>query len=108
MSWLYLIIAIAFEIVGTSALKMSDGFTRLWPSVVVVGCYLAAFVLLAQSLRTIEVGIAYAIWSAVGTAAIAVVGILVFGESASLYKLGGIALIMAGVISLHMAEGAAH
>ena len=67
MSWLYLAVAILFEIVGTSAMKMSDGMTRAGPAAVVVLCYGVAFVLLAQALRTIEVGIAYAIWSAAGT-----------------------------------------
>jgi len=105
MSWVYLTVAILFEIVGTSAMKMSDGMTRLWPAVVVVLCYSAAFTLLAQALRTIEVGIAYAIWSAAGTAAIAAIGVLVFGESLSLMKVAGIALIVAGVISLHVANG---
>lgn len=105
MSWVYLTVAILFEIVGTSAMKMSDGMSRLWPAVVVVLCYSAAFTLLAQALRTIEVGIAYAIWSAAGTAAIAAIGVLVFGESLSLMKVAGIALIVAGVISLHVANG---
>lgn len=105
MSWVYLTVAILFEIVGTSAMKMSDGMTRLWPAVVVVLCYSAAFTLLAQALRTIEVGIAYAIWSAAGTAAIAAIGVLVFGESLSLMKVAGIALIVAGVVSLHLAGG---
>ncbi|WP_372398203.1 multidrug efflux SMR transporter [Azospirillum sp. HJ39] len=107
MSWLYLAVAILFEIVGTSAMKMSDGMTRAGPAAVVVLCYGVAFVLLAQALRTIEVGIAYAIWSAAGTAAIAAIGVVVFGESLSLLKVAGIALIVAGVASLHAANGAA-
>ncbi len=105
MSWFYLVVAIVFEIVGTSAMKMSDGMTRLWPALVVVACYGAAFTLLAQALKTIEVGIAYAIWSAAGTAAIAAIGVFVFGESLSALKVAGIALIVAGVVSLHMAGG---
>ncbi len=105
MSWFYLTVAVLFEVVGTSAMKMSDGMTRLWPAVVVVLCYSAAFSLLAQALRTIEVGIAYAIWSAAGTAVIAAIGVLVFGESLSVMKVAGIALIVAGVVSLHMAGG---
>lgn len=105
MGWLYLTIAILFEIVGTTALKLSDGMTRLVPAVIVVVCYGVAFVMLAWTLKTIEVGIAYAIWAAVGTAVIAVVGILLFGESVSPLKLAGLALIIAGVVSLHMAEG---
>ncbi|AWU92899.1 DMT family transporter [Azospirillum ramasamyi] len=107
MSWLYLGVAILFEIVGTSAMKMSDGMTRLVPAAVVVLCYGVAFLLLAKALRTIEVGIAYAIWSAAGTAAIAAIGVFVFGESLTVMKVVGIGLIVAGVISLHVANGAA-
>lgn len=105
MGWLYLAVAILFEIVGTTALKLSDGMTRLVPAAAVVVCYAVAFVMLAWTLKTIEVGIAYAIWAAVGTSVIAVVGILLFGESVSPLKLAGLALIVAGVVSLHMAEG---
>ncbi|MCW2237929.1 DMT family transporter [Azospirillum canadense] len=107
MSWLYLTVAIAFEIVGTVSMKMSEGMTRLWPSVAVVACYVVAFAMLAQALKEIEVGVAYAIWSAVGTATIAAIGIWVFGEQASLLKLAGILLIVAGVVSLRMAGGGA-
>ncbi|HEY0837511.1 MAG TPA: multidrug efflux SMR transporter [Azospirillum sp.] len=107
MGWVYLSIAIAFEIVGTTAMKMSDGMTRLWPGAVVVLCYIVAFAMLAQALRTIEVGIAYAVWSAVGTAVIAIIGIALFGESVSPLKLAGLALIVAGVVSLRLAEGGA-
>lgn len=107
MSWLYLVVAILFEVVGTSAMKMSDGMTRLGPAAAVVVCYGIAFVLLAQALRSIEVGIAYAIWSAAGTAAIAAIGVFVFGESLTVAKVVGILLIVAGVISLHVANGTA-
>lgn len=107
MSWLYLVVAILFEVVGTSAMKMSEGMTRLGPAAVVVVCYGIAFLLLAKALRTMEVGIAYAIWSATGTAAIAAIGVFVFGESLTVMKVVGILLIVAGVISLHMASGPA-
>ncbi|BAI73206.1 small multidrug resistance protein [Azospirillum sp. B510] len=105
MSWLYLGVAILFEVVGTSAMKMSDGMTRLAPAAVVVVCYGVAFLLLAKALRGMEVGIAYAIWSATGTAAIAAIGVFVFGESLTVMKMVGIALIVAGVVSLHIASG---
>lgn len=107
MSWLYLVVAILFEVVGTSAMKMSEGMTRLGPAAVVVVCYGIAFLLLAKALRSMEVGIAYAIWSATGTAAIAAIGVFVFGESLTVMKVVGILLIVAGVISLHMASGPA-
>ncbi|HYD69326.1 multidrug efflux SMR transporter [Azospirillum sp.] len=107
MGWIYLSVAIVFEIVGTTAMKMSDGMTRLGPGVTVVACYAVAFAMLAQALKTMEVGIAYAVWSAVGTAVVAVIGVALFGESASPMKLAGIALIVAGVVSLRLAESGA-
>lgn len=106
MGWLYLTVAILFEVAGTTALKLSDGMTKLWPSAGVVVGYGIAFTLLALALRTVEVGIAYAVWAAAGTAIIAVLGILVFGESASALKLVGLALIVAGVVALNAAGGA--
>jgi len=104
MGWIYLSVAIAFEIVGTTAMKLSDGMTRLWPAAAVVVCYGVSFALLAQALRSIEVGVAYAVWSAVGTMAIAGIGIALFGESVGPLKLAGIALIVAGVVSLRLAD----
>jgi small multidrug resistance pump len=104
MGWVYLSVAIGFEIAGTTAMKMSDGMTRLWPALVVVACYGVSFTLMAWALRSIEVVVAYAVWSAIGTMAIAVIGILVFGESVGMLKLLGIALIVAGVVSLRLAD----
>ncbi|MEW1724210.1 multidrug efflux SMR transporter [Streptomyces sp. NPDC093109] len=98
--------AIAAEVAGTTAMKYSEGFTRLWPSVLTVGGYLVAFGLLAQTLKTLSIGSAYAIWSGAGTAAIAVIGMLFMGESASPAKLAGIALVIAGVAVLNL--GGAH
>ncbi len=102
MGWVYLSVAIGFEIAGTTAMKLSDGMTRLWPAVAVVACYGVSFTLLAWALRTVEVGVAYAVWSAAGTMAIAAIGIMMFGESAGMLKLLGIALIVAGVVSLRL------
>ncbi|MDX3851536.1 multidrug efflux SMR transporter [Streptomyces sp. AK02-01A] len=98
--------AIAAEVAGTTAMKYSEGFTRLWPSLGTVAGYLLAFTLLAQTLKTLSVGTAYAIWAGTGTAAIAVIGILFMGESAGLVKLAGIVLVIAGVIVLNL--GGAH
>ncbi len=80
MPWVYLVIAIAAETVGTSALKLSDGFTRLLPSVVTVLAYAVSFFMLAQVLKVIPVGVAYAIWSGVGVVFIALIGWLVFSQ----------------------------
>ncbi|WP_297614909.1 multidrug efflux SMR transporter [uncultured Roseicyclus sp.] len=108
MPWLYLAIAIAGEIIGTTALKASDGFTRLGPSVLVVAGYGIAFFMLAQVLRTIPLGIAYAIWSGVGVAAVTVIGWAMYGQRLDLPALLGIGLIVAGVVVLNIWSGATH
>ncbi len=100
--WLFLGGAIASEVLATSALKASDGFQRFWPSVVVVAGYGAAFWLLSLTLRTIPIGIAYAIWSGVGVALITAVGRLVYGQRLDAPALVGIALIVAGVAVLNV------
>ncbi|MFK4225637.1 DMT family transporter [Streptomyces sp. NPDC019890] len=98
--------AIAAEVAGTTAMKYSEGFTRLWPSLLTVAGYVLAFSLLAQTLKTLSVGTAYAIWAGAGTAAIAAIGMVFMGESTSLAKITGIALVIAGVVVLNM--GGAH
>jgi small multidrug resistance pump len=98
MSYIYLGIAILSEVVATSALKASNEFTRLLPSVVVVLGYAVAFYFLSLTLRTIPVGIAYAIWSGVGIVLIALVGLLWFGQTLDLPAIVGMGLIVAGVI----------
>jgi small multidrug resistance pump len=103
-AWIMLAIAITAEIIATSALKISDGFTRLWPSVAVVIGYGISFWMLSQVLRTLEVGIVYAVWSGVGLAAIAVIGVVWFGETVTLMKLGGLAAILVGVILLNLSS----
>ena len=102
--WIMLTIAILLELSGTTCLKLSHGFTRLLPSVGVVFFYLGSFYLMAQSLKTLEVGIVYAIWSGVGTALIAVVGILAFGESVTAFKILGLLLIIGGTFLLRVAS----
>ena len=108
MPWLYLAIAIAGEIIGTTALKASDGVTRLGPSVLVVAGYGIAFFMLAQVLRTTPLGIAYAIWSGVGVAAVTVIGWAMYGQRLDLTALLGIGLIVAGVVVLNIWSGATH
>ncbi|MGF7122831.1 DMT family transporter [Rhodococcus sp. AG1013] len=91
--------AIACEVVATLSLKAADGFSRLAPSVIVVIGYAMAFALLGFALqRGLDVGVGYAIWSAVGTTVVALLGVLVFRESLSLTAIAGIALIIAGVV----------
>jgi small multidrug resistance pump len=99
VAWLAL--AIGTEVVATTALKASDGFSRLgWGAVVVVG-YGVSFYALSITLKSIPLGVVYAIWSGVGTAAIVVIGYLVFGEVLSFVKLAGIGLIVIGVAMLN-------
>jgi small multidrug resistance pump len=102
MAYLLLAGAILAEVFGTTAMKASDGFTRLWPTVATAVGYVISFALLAQCLRTVAVGAAYAIWSAAGTALIVAIGIVFFGESVSLPRLFGVLLIIVGVALVYL------
>jgi small multidrug resistance pump len=102
MGYVTLSAAILAEVLGTTAMKYSDGFSRLWPSLGTAIGYAVAFLLLAQTLRTMEVGIAYAIWAGVGTPAIAAIGILFIGETVTVAKIVGILLVIVGVIVLNL------
>ncbi|GAY10258.1 multidrug efflux SMR transporter [Pseudonocardia sp. N23] len=102
VAWGWLLGAIATEIVATTSLKLSEGFTRPVPSIVVVVGYVAAFACLSQALRTFEVGTAYALWSGIGTAAVVLVGVLFLGEGISPAKVGGVVLVIAGVVLLNL------
>jgi small multidrug resistance pump len=109
MNWLYLAIAIVAEVTATSALKAAEGFTRLVPSLVVVAGYLIAFYFLSLSLRTIPVGIAYAVWSGVGIALVSLIGWMVYGQSLDAPAIAGLALIVSGVILLNgLSKSVAH
>jgi small multidrug resistance pump len=99
-AYTYLALAIAAELVGTAALKASDGATRLLPSLVVVVGYLGAFYLLSLALRDLPVGLVYAVWSGVGIVGAAGVGIAVFDEQVDLAGVVGVALIVVGVAVL--------
>jgi small multidrug resistance pump len=105
VGWLTLAGAIAFEIAGTTCLKLSDGLSRLVPSLGVFVLYGASFACLALTLKRLELGIAYAIWSGLGTAVIAAIGIVWFREPVSALKLASLALVIAGVVGLNLAEG---
>lgn len=109
MNWLYLTIAILSEVVATSALKASAGFSRLYPSVLVVVGYGLAFYFLSLTLRTIPVGIAYAVWSGVGVVLVCLVGWVVYGQKLDGAAALGIALIVAGVLVMNVfSKAAAH
>jgi small multidrug resistance pump len=105
--WFVLVAAIAAEVAGTTCLKLSDGFSRLVPSLGVVVLYMLSFVFLAWVLKTIDLGVAYAIWAGLGTALVAAVGFLAFGEAISAVRLVSIGLIIVGVVGLQL-SGAVH
>ncbi|MGV1789477.1 QacE family quaternary ammonium compound efflux SMR transporter [Rhizobium lusitanum] len=97
-----LLVAIVLEVVGTTALQMSQQFTRLGPTVVLVVCYAAAFYCLSVTLRVIPVGIAYAIWSALGIVLISIVGVVLFRQKLDLAAIIGLALIIVGVLVVNL------
>jgi small multidrug resistance pump len=100
--WLYLLVAILTEVVGTTLMKVSQGLTRILPTVMMFVLYAISFVFMALALKKIEVSTAYAIWSGLGTALIAVIGIAWFRESINLPKLMGLVLIVVGVVLLNL------
>jgi small multidrug resistance pump len=100
--WLYLLVAILTEVVGTTLMKFSQGLTRILPTVMMFVLYAVSFVFMALALKKIEVSTAYAIWSGLGTALIAVIGIAWFRESINLPKLMGLVLIVVGVVLLNL------
>lgn len=105
--WLLLTFAILLEVTGTTCMKLSEGFTRLAPSVLLFVFYAASFSALALALKRIELSLAYAIWSGLGTLLIAIIGVLYFREAMTVLKGMSIALIIAGVVGLNLA-GARH
>lgn len=100
--WFILAGAIALEVAGTTSMKLSEGFTKLVPSVLLFVFYAASFVALTFALKKIEVSVAYAVWSGVGTAIIAAIGILYFREAATVLKFISILLIIVGVVGLNL------
>ncbi len=107
MNWLWLSVAILLEIVGTLCLKAADGFTRPLPTSVVAVCYVGAFWCLSLALRTIPMGIAYAVWSGIGILAISVFGFLIYRQSLDLPAVVGIGFIVAGVLIINLWSRAA-
>lgn len=101
-NWLFLSLAILSETIATLALKSSEGFSRFWPSTLVVIGYGLAFYFLAQTLRTIPIGIAYAIWSGVGIVLIALANYFVFGQKLDMPALLGIGLIVSGIVVMNV------
>ncbi|AAM39792.1 multidrug efflux SMR transporter [Xanthomonas campestris] len=102
MPWIYLVLAGLFEIGFALGLKYSDGFSRLWPSVLTIGLAGVSLWFLTQALKTIPVGTGYAIWTGIGALGVTIAGIALFGDSASWSRLACIGLIVAGVIGLKL------
>jgi small multidrug resistance pump len=102
MPWVYLMVAIVTELAGTLALKAAEGFTRPWPSAVVVVGYALSFVALSQALRSLGVGPVYAIWSGLGTLGAAVGGWLMFSERLPALTIVGMGIVVAGVVVMNL------
>lgn len=104
MAWLSLLIAGIFEIVWAVGLKYTDGFTRVWPSIGTVAAMLFSFFFLAQSLRHIPLGTAYAVWTGIGVVGTALLGMVFFDESRDVLRVGCILLIITGILGLKFAS----
>ena len=102
MAWLLLLAAGLLEIVWAVGLKYTEGFTRLWPSVVTVAAMVLSMVLLGLSVRTLPLGTAYAAWTGIGTVGTVLMGIALFGDSASLMRLFCVLLIVSGIVGLKL------
>lgn len=105
MAWVYLIVAGLLETIFAISLKYSEGFTKLWPTVGFAIASVASFYLLTQALRTLPVGVAYAVWTGIGAAGTALVGMLLLGESRELMKLLSLLLLIGGIVGLRLSEG---
>ena len=108
-NWIFLLVAILAEVAATSLLKLSEGFTRLWPSLAVVAGYGLAFYFLSLTLRSIPVGVAYAVWSGLGIVLVTLVAWFAYGQRLDAAGIAGMALIVAGVLVLNLfSRSAAH
>ena len=108
MHWLYLLIAIMLEVSGTTCLKLSLGFSKLVPSLFIFIFYGLSFTFLSLALKVLPIAMTYAIWSAIGTAAITLIGVLWFGEGMNAIKLVSLLLIIIGVAGLHFSQEQVH
>lgn len=102
LAWVWVVLAGCMEVIWVVGLKQTQGFTRLWPSVVTVSLMAASFVLLSQALKVIPIGTAYAVWTGIGAAGGAVAGMLLYGESANPLRIVCIALIILGIAGLKL------
>ncbi len=102
MAWMMLIVAGSFEIAGAISLKFSNGLTRLWPSLALLAAFAVSFTLLSLAARDIPIGTAYAVWTGIGAAGTAVMGMLLFGESRRLMRIACLGLVIAGSIGMKL------
>jgi quaternary ammonium compound-resistance protein SugE len=103
MAWAYLVLAGFFEVGYASIMKLTHGFTRFWPTVIFFFCIVTSFLLLARAAREIPIGTAYAVWAGIGTAGTALVGILVYKEPATAFRMVCLATLIASIIGLRLA-----
>lgn len=106
MAWLILVIAGIFEVVWAFTMKQSEGFTRLWPSVITLAAMLVSFGLLSWSMRTLPLGTAYTVWTGIGAIGAFIVGVLVLGESANAMRLLAALLIVSGLLLMKLSSSA--
>lgn len=104
MHWIYLCLAILFEVAGTTAMKLSDGLTKIIPSILIFVFYICSFVFLSFALKGIEMSIAYAVWSGMGIVTITIIGFFYFGENINLIKGVVIFFILSGVVILNFSS----
>lgn len=107
MSLFYLLLAILFEVAGTVSMKLSNGFTKVTPSILLVLFYMSAVYFLTLALKKLEIGMIYTVWSGTGTALLAIIGVLYFQESLNWIKVASISFIIIGVVGLNLG-GTAH
>jgi quaternary ammonium compound-resistance protein SugE len=106
MPWIYLGLAGLFEVVWAIGLKYTEGFTRLWPSVITASAMIASIVLLAMAVKHLPIGTAYAIWTGIGAVGAVILGIVLFGDSASPARLACVGLVLIGIVGLKLTSGA--
>lgn len=107
MAWVYLMVAALFEIAWAVGLKYTEGFTRLWPSVLTAGAMIVSLVFLGKAVKELPIGTAYAVWTGIGAAGTALLGMLVLGEERSVARLLCLAAIVGGVVGLKFVSGSA-
>ena len=104
MSWVYLILAIGLEVSGTTCMKLSDGFAKSTASFLIFVFYGLSIVALTLAVKHIDISVSYAVWSGLGTGLMALIGVAWFGESMTILKTGALALIIVGVVTLHLSQ----